>query len=172
MKIVYVVLHKRLWFVCDNLMSMRPMTDEQLVQIRLQELWLRRLSAPACAPHLLGTPSNVLASNALDWCPEWHLQYRVAWDGLAYSRAEFKSYYGWERFRAYWAAALEATAKQKHVAVLRSICDQLRMRKVAAAFRTHTRFDDAIIDNIASFVHVSSYHGGSVTRWPTVSLSR
>ena len=70
------------------------------------------------------------------------------------SKAEFKSYYGWEFFRAYWAAALEATEKQKHVAVLRSICDQLRMRKVAAAFRTHTRYDDAIIDNIASFVHL------------------
>ena len=44
---------------------------------------------------------------------------------------------------------------QKHVAllsVLRARCDQVRMRKVAAAFRSHTRLDDAIIENIASFV--------------------
>ena len=126
-----------------------------LEQTRLQELWLRRPSAPACAPHLLGTPSNVLASGAQEWFPEWHLQYRVARDGLAYSREAFKSYYGCERFRAYWDEAAEATEAQKHVAllsVLRSHCDRVRMRKLAAAFRCHTRFDDAIIENIASFV--------------------
>ena len=130
-----------------------PFAD--LEQTRLQELWLRRPSAPACAPHLLGTPSSFLASGALDWFPEWHLQYRVARDGLAYSREAFKSYYGCKRFRAYWDEAAEATEREKHVAllsVLRSHCDQVRMRKVAAAFRCHTRFDDAIIENIASFV--------------------
>ena len=126
-----------------------------LEQTRLQELWLRRPWAPACAPELLGAPSNVLASDDLDWFPEWHLQYRIARDGLAYSREAFKSYYGCKRFRAYWDEAVEATEAQKHVAllsVLRSHCDQLRMREVAAALRCHTRLDDAIIDNIASFV--------------------
>ena len=126
-----------------------------LEQTRLHELWLQRPSAPACSPQLLGTPSNALASDAQDWCPEWNLQYRIARDSLAYSRAEFKHYYGCKRFRAYWDEAAEATEAQKHVAllsVLRSRCDQLRMRKVAAALRCHTRFDDAIIDNIASFV--------------------
>ena len=126
-----------------------------LEQTRLQELWLRRPLAPACTPQLLGTPSNVLASGAHDWFPEWHLQYRIARDNLAYSREEFKNYYGCTRFRAYWDEAVEATEAQKHVAllpVLRSRCDRHRMGKVAAAFRCHTRFDDAIIDNIASFV--------------------
>ena len=82
-------------------------------------------------------------------------QYRIARDNLAYSREEFKNYYGCNRFRAYWDEAAEATEAQKHVAllsVLRSHCDRLRMRKVAAAFRCHTQFDDAIIENIASFV--------------------
>ena len=126
-----------------------------LEQTRLQELWLRRPSAPACAPHLLGTPSSVLASGAHDWFPEWHLQYRIARDNLAYSREEFKNYYGCKRFRAYWDEAAEAAEAQKHVAllsVLRPHCDQLRMRKVAAALRRHTRFDGAITGNIASFV--------------------
>ena len=133
--------------------SCRPFAA--LEQTRLQELWLRRPSAPGCVAYLLGTPSNVLASGAQEWFPEWHLQYRVARDGLAYSREAFKSYYGCKRFRAYWDEAAEATEAQKHVAllsVLRSHCDQLRMRKAAAALRCHTRFDDAIIDNIVSFV--------------------
>ena len=126
-----------------------------LEQTRLQELWLRRPSTPACAGQLLSTPSNALASAAQDWFPEWHLQYRIARDSLAYSREEFKNYYGCKRFRAYWDKAAEAVEAQKHVAllsVLRRHCDQLRMRKVAAVLRCHTRFDDAIIDNIASFV--------------------
>ena len=126
-----------------------------LEQTRLQELWLQRPSALGYASYLLGTPSNILASGAQDWFPEWHLQYRIARDSLAYSREEFKKHYGCKRFRAYWDEAVEATEAQKHVAllfVLRSHCDQHRMRKVAAAFRNHTRFDDAIIENIASFV--------------------
>ena len=134
--------------------SCRPFAA--LEQTRLQELWLRRPSAPACAPHLLGTPSNVLASGAQERFPEWHLRYRVARDGLAYSREAFKSYYGCKRIRAYWDEAAEATEVQKHVvllSVLRARCDQVRMRKVAAAFRSHTRLDDAIIiENIASSV--------------------
>ena len=48
-----------------------------------------------------------------------------------------------------------ASAHAMHVAllpVLRARCDRHRMKKVAAALRCHTRFDDAIIENIASFV--------------------
>ena len=148
-----------------------------LEQTRLRELWLQRLSAHdleqarlqsltqellrrgRSAPYLLGTPSNVLASGAQEWCPEWHLQYRLARDGLAYSREEFKSYYGCERFLAYWDEAAEATEEQKHeslLSVLRSHCDQVRMRKVAAAFRSHTLLDDDLIENIASFVSSGS----------------
>ena len=126
-----------------------------LEQTRLQELWLRRPSAPSCAAYLLGTPSNVLASVAQEWFSGWHLQYKIARDSLAYSREEFKNYYGCKCFRAYWGEAAEATEREKHVAllsVLRARCDQVRMRKVAAAFRSHTRLDDAIIENIASFV--------------------
>ena len=126
-----------------------------LERTRLEDLWLRRPSPPGCAPYLLGTPSNALAWGAHDWFPEWHLQYRVARDRLAYSREDFKKHYGCKRFRAYWEEAVEATEGEKHVAllsVLRSRCDQLRMRKVAAALRTHTGFDDAVTENIASFV--------------------
>ena len=126
-----------------------------LVHTRLQELWLRRPSPPACHPQLLGTPSNVLASGAQEWFPEWHLQYRIARDGLAYNIKAFRSYYGDKLYHPFWDKAAEATEAQKHVAllsVLRSHCDQVRMVKVAAAFRSHTRLDDAIIENIASFV--------------------
>ena len=126
---------------------------------RLQELFMRRHEVQeqrrAPCAHLLGTPSNALASGALDWCPEWHLEYRIARDGAAYNREEFKNHYGCECFDAYWAEAKDATEAQKHarlLSVLRSHCDRLRMRKVAAAFRCHTQFDDAIIENIASFV--------------------
>ena len=68
---------------------------------------------------------------------------------------EFENHYGCEWVDEYWAEAEDATEAQKHVrllSVLRSHCDRLRMRKVAAAFRCHTQFDDAIIENIASFV--------------------
>ena len=125
---------------------------------RLQELFMRRHEVQeqrrAPCAHLLGTPSNALASGALDWCPGWHLQYRIARDGAAYNREEFKTHYG-VKFREFWDKAVEAAEAQKHVALLsalRSHCDRHRMRKVAAAFRCHTQFDDAIIENIASFV--------------------
>ena len=84
---------------------------------------------------------------------------------MAYSREEFKNYYGCKRFRAYWDEAVEATEAQKHVAllsVLRTHCDRHRMRKVAATFWYHSRFDDAIIDNIASFVCFRAQHDGGL----------
>ena len=40
--------------------------------------------------------------------PEWFLQYRIAWDGMAYNREEFRSYYGSQHFRVYWNEALDA----------------------------------------------------------------
>ena len=81
--------------------------------------------------------------------PEWHLQYKFARDGKAYSREEFKNYYGGDRFRAYWAEAKEATEAQKHA--LRS-----RVRiNVAAAVLCHTRADDATIEEIVSFLPLS-----------------
>ena len=40
--------------------------------------------------------------------PEWFLQYRIAWDGMAYSREEFRNYYGDQHFRVYWNEALDA----------------------------------------------------------------
>ena len=157
-----ILSSKTLLAVGAHLMSLRRPTCSPfaaLEQTRLQELWLRRPSAPGCVAYLLGTPSNVLASGAQEWCPEWHLQYRLARDGLAYSREEFKSYYGCERFLAYWEKAAEATEEQKHeslLSVLRSHCEQVRMRKVAAAFRSHTLLDDDLIENIASFVSSGS----------------
>ena len=77
--------------------------------------------------------------------PEWFLQYRIAWDGLAYSREEFKTYYGCQRFRVYWDEAVEAKVEGGRG-------DRHRTKKVAAALRWHTRFDEAIIENIMSFV--------------------
>ena len=134
--------------------------------VRLEE-WKRRrvdtLLAHGCGTCLLGTPSNVLSSSGLGCLPEWHLQYRVAKDGLAYHREEFKEFY-MERFRFEWNEAKEATEKQKHVAllsVLRLRTDQLRMSKVADALRCFTCFDDAIIDNIANFVSPGTRSGES-----------
>ena len=157
-----ILSSKTLLAVGARLMSLRRLTwrpSTTLEHTRLQELWLRRPSGPGCCPPLLGTSSSSFAWGELDWFPEWHLQYRVARDGLAYNRDEFKSYYGCKRFRAYWDEAAEATEAQKHVSllsVLRSHCDQVRMRKVAAAFRSHTLLDDDLIENIASFVSSGS----------------
>ena len=142
-------------YVQGPILEQPPGPILEFVHTRLQELWFGRPSPPACHPQLLGTPSNVLASGAQEWFPEWHLQYRIARDGLAYNIKAFRSYYGDKLYHPFWDKAAEATEAQKHVAllsVLRSHCDQVRMVKVAAAFRSHTRLDDAIIENIASFV--------------------
>ena len=126
--------------------------------VRLGE-WKRwrvdTLVAHGCGTCLLGTPSNVLSSSGLGCLPELHLQYRVALDGLAYHREEFRTYYRDGLFRVRWAESEVATEAEKHVAllcVLRLRTDQLRMSKVADALRCFTCFDDAIIDNIANFV--------------------
>ena len=80
--------------------------------------------------------------------PEWFLQYRIAWDGMAYSREEFRNYYGSQHFRVYWNEAVETTLTLREAnSVFRH-----RTKKVAAALRWHTRFDEAIIENIMSFV--------------------
>ena len=77
--------------------------------------------------------------------PEWFLQYRIAWDGMAYSREEFRNYYGSQHFRVYWNEALDAKVEGGRG-------DRHRKKKMAAALRWHTRFDEAIIENITSFV--------------------
>ena len=146
-----------------------------LQETRFRELWVRRartaaitmgvLSARGCAPDFLGTPGNALALSAQDWLPEWNLQYRIARDNSAYNREEFKIHYGCEFFRAYWDHAFEATDAQKHVAllsILRSRCDQIRMRRAATACRRHAGFDEAVIEHIAGFVgHI---HGWQMPR--------
>ena len=126
--------------------------------VRLEE-WKRRrvdtLVAHGCVTSLLGTPANVLSSSGLGCLPESLLEYRVALDGLAYHREEFRTYYRDGLFRVRWAESEVATEAEKHVAllcVLRLRTDQLRMSKVADALRCFTCFDDAIIDNIANFV--------------------
>ena len=120
--------------------SDRPIIDPniELRWTRLQELWMRRQeSAPGRAP-----TARVQEHES---APDRHLQFKFARDGMAYSREEFKNYYG-ERFHVYWDPAKEATEAQKHA--LRS-----RVRiNVAAAFLCHTRFDDAIIEEIVSFL--------------------
>ena len=82
--------------------------------------------------------------------PEWFLQYRIAWDGRAYSREEFRNYYGSQHFRVYWNEAVETTLT---LAEANSVFRH-RTKKVAAALRWHTRFDEAIIENIMSFATV------------------
>ena len=54
---------------------------------------------------------------ALNWFPQWHLDYRIARDNRAYNRKEFKEYYG-PRYHAYWNEAAAATDAQKHMALL------------------------------------------------------
>ena len=78
---------------------------------------------------LLGTPANVLSSSGLGCLPESLLEYRVALDGLAYNRDEFKTYYGIEHFRLPWLESEVATEEQKHRGLLRLLrlrTDQLR----------------------------------------------
>ena len=114
----------------------------ELQSIRYEELLFRRQEwALGHAP--------IARVQEHESAPEWHLQYKFARDGKAYSREEFKNYYG-ERFRAYWTEAKEATEAEKH--------DALRSRvriNVAAAFLCHTRFDDAITEKIVSVFPLS-----------------
>ena len=64
---------------------------------------------------------------------------------MAYSREEFRNYYGSQHFRVYWNEAVEAKVEGGRG-------DRHRTKKVAAALRWHTRFDEAIIENIMSFI--------------------
>ena len=127
--------------------SDRPNIDPNfaLQSIRYEELLFRRQEwALGHAP--------IARVQEHESAPEWHLQYKFARDGKAYSREEFKHYYG-ERFRAFWDEANEATEAEKHAAL------RLRVRhrriKVAAAFLCHTRFDDAITEKIVSVFPLS-----------------
>ena len=118
-----------------------PNMNFALQSIRYEELLFRRQEwALGHAP--------IARVQEHESAPEWHLQYKFARDGKAYSREEFKNYYG-ERFRAYWNPAKEATEAEKHA--LRS---RVRIH-VAAAFLCHTRFDDAIIEKSVSFLPLS-----------------
>ena len=118
-----------------------PNMNFALQSIRYEELLFRRQDwGLAHAP--------IARVQEHESAPDWHLQYKFARDGKAYSREEFKHYYG-ERFRAFWDEAKEATEAEKHA--LRS-----RVRiNVAAAFLCHTRFDDAITEKIVSVFPLS-----------------
>ena len=100
-------------------------------------------------------PGNSLARDCVSGrFPEWDLEYRVARDGIAYNRLEFKAYYGCERFRRYWEEATFATPLDKHQALLSALrlrCDCMRMTKVAEALWKAHVFDDRILDLICSF---------------------
>ena len=131
--------------------------DQFLQQCRIQELLLRRPLPlqPSYPEDLLGMPGNSLARDCVSGrFPEWDLEYRVARDGIAYNRLEFKAHYGCEQFRRYWEEATFATPLDKHQALLSALrlkCDCMRMTKVAEALWKAHVFDDRILDLICSF---------------------
>ena len=137
-------------------------TPETKQQTRLRELWETRLRKrrswkPTRAPgnplalDLLGTPGNPLAWNASDYFPQWHLEYRIAKDGKAYTRDEYKEYYGQAHFSCFWADAPVAKDIDKHKALLillRTRCDKLRSKAVLRSYD----FTDNICRNIENFL--------------------
>ena len=134
-----------------------------LKNTRLQVLFINRtptIGTLVDYSDLLGGPNNPLASIAGSTLfLDWHKEYRIARDNLAYHREDFRTYYGELGYPYYWNEAEVATELQRHHAllkVLRFKCECVRMAKVSYALSQYHLLPEHIT-TICRFLGVPNF---------------